>query len=193
MFSQKRKHSSKTCLYVCVCVCVCVYIYVYVYIYISRCIYCRICPNNCKTQCINFMLACLLAYLLTHSRTQSLTPCSRALVDKLSGFQLVKKFPPIYGTRGFITAVTRAHTNLSLSSATSILSIPPTSHVLNIHLNIIIPSTSGSYKWPLSLRLYHKIPHKPLLSLIRTTCPAHLILDLITRTILGDVYRSLTL
>jgi len=34
--------------------------------------------------------------------------------EKLTGFQLVKKFPAFYGTRKFITAVTSAH-YLSLS------------------------------------------------------------------------------
>jgi len=36
------------------------------------------------------------------------TPCSRVLPEKLTGFQVVKKFPAFYGTRRFITAVTRA-------------------------------------------------------------------------------------
>ena len=35
-----------------------------------------------------------------------LTPWSRVLLEKLTGFQLVKKFPAFYGNRRFITAVT---------------------------------------------------------------------------------------
>jgi len=35
-----------------------------------------------------------------------LTPWSRVLIEKLTGFQLVKKFPAFYGTRRFITAFT---------------------------------------------------------------------------------------
>jgi hypothetical protein len=37
-----------------------------------------------------------------------LTPWSRVLLEKLAGRQLVKKFPAFYGTRRFITALTRA-------------------------------------------------------------------------------------
>jgi hypothetical protein len=37
-----------------------------------------------------------------------LTPWSRVLLEKLTGFQLVKKFPAFYGTRRFITAHTSA-------------------------------------------------------------------------------------
>jgi hypothetical protein len=47
------------------------------------------------------------AYLL-------LTPWSRVLLEKLTGHQLVKKFPAFYGTRRFITAFTTAR-HLSLS------------------------------------------------------------------------------
>ena len=37
-----------------------------------------------------------------------------------------------------------------------------------------------------------KTPYTPLLSPIRATCPSHFLLDLITRTILGERYRSLS-
>ena len=56
--------------------------------------------------------------------TYSLTPSSTALLDKLTGFQLVKKFPAFYVTRRFITAFTSAR-HLSLSWATLIQSIHP--------------------------------------------------------------------
>ena len=35
-----------------------------------------------------------------------LNECSRVLLEKLTGFQLVKNFPAFYGTRRFITAIT---------------------------------------------------------------------------------------
>jgi hypothetical protein len=39
--------------------------------------------------------------------TYLLTSCSTVL-KKLTGFQLVKEFPPFYGTRRFVTAFTSA-------------------------------------------------------------------------------------
>jgi len=51
-----------------------------------------------------------IAYLLTYL----LNPWSRVLLEKLTGLQLVKKFPAFYGTRMFITALTSA-SHLSLS------------------------------------------------------------------------------
>jgi len=73
-----------------------------------------------------------------------LIPCSRGL-DKLTGFQLVKKFPAFYGTRRFIPAFTSAR-HLSLPWATSIQSIPPhptswrSTFILSSHLRLGLPS-----------------------------------------------------
>ena len=60
-----------------------------------------------------------------------LTPWCRVLLEKLTGLQLVKKFPAFHGTRRFITALTSVR-HLSLS----------TSHLLDIRSNIIHPFTS---------------------------------------------------
>ena len=67
----------------------------------------------------------------------------------------------------------------------------PTSHLLEIHSNIIHPSTPRSPQWSPSLRFPHQDPIHPLSSPICAICPAHLILlDFITRTILGEEYKS---
>ena len=52
----------------------------------------------------------LLTYLLTYL----LIPRSRVLLEKVTGFQLVNKFPAFYGTRKFVTALTSSR-HLSLS------------------------------------------------------------------------------
>jgi len=56
----------------------------------------------------------LLTFKSLKSITYLLTPWSRVLLEKLTGFQLVNKFPAFYGTRRFITASTSAR-HLSLS------------------------------------------------------------------------------
>ena len=49
-----------------------------------------------------------------HLLTYLLTPWCRVLLEKLTGLQLVKKFPAFHGTRRFITALTSV-CHLSLS------------------------------------------------------------------------------
>jgi len=53
-----------------------------------------------------------------------LTPWCRVLLEKLTGLQLVKKFPAFHGIRRFITALTSVR-QLSLSWANPILSTYP--------------------------------------------------------------------
>ena len=112
--------------------------------------------------------------------TYSLTPRSRVLLEKLTGFQLVKKFPALYGTLKFTTAFTSAR-QLSLTWASSIQSIPP--HLTSWR-SILILSSHLRLRFPSGLLpsgFSTKTLHTPLLSPIRATCPAHLILlDLIT-------------
>ena len=77
--------------------------------------------------------------------TYLLTPWCRVLLEKLTGLQLVKKFPAFHGTRKFITTLTSIR-HLSLSWASPIQSIypHPTSWrsilILSTHLRLGLPS-----------------------------------------------------
>ena len=126
------------------------------------------------------------SYLLTYL----LTPRCRVLLEKLTGLQLVKKFPAFHGTRRFITALTSVR-HLSLSRASPIQSIytHPTSWrsvlILSTHLCLGLPSGLFPSGFP------YKTLYNPLSAQIHATCPVHLILlDFITRTILGEEYKS---
>ena len=69
----------------------------------------------------------------------------------------------------------------------------PTSHFLEIHLNIVLPSTPGSPKWFFPSGFPTKVLYTPVVSPIRATCSTNpFLLDFITRKILGEQYRSLS-
>ena len=92
-------------------------------------------------------------FILTHSYTlgniahwrQTYTPWCKVLLEKLTGLQLVKKFPAFHGTRRFITALTSVR-HLSLSWASPVQSVypHPTSWrsilILTTHQRLSLPS-----------------------------------------------------
>ena len=113
-----------------------------------------------------------LKFILTYLPTYLLTPWCRVLLEKLTGLQLVKKFPVFHGTRRFITAPTSVR-HLSLSRASPIQSIHPHTTswrsilILSTHLRLSLPS--------LSLRFPLQEPvHPPLLAHTRhMPSPSH--------------------
>ena len=114
------------------------------------------------------------------------------LRQKLTGFQLTKKFPAFYGTPNVHYSIHQCQPPVPILSQLDPVH-GPTSHFLKIHLNIILTSQSGSTKRSFPSGFPTKIPYTPLLSPIRATCPAHFILlDVISRTTLGEQYRSLS-
>ena len=95
--------------------------------------------------------------------TSILTPWCRVLLEKLTGLQLVKKFPAFHGARRFITVLTSVR-QLSLSWASPNQSIypHPTSWrsilILSTHLCLGLPSGLFPSGFP-TKTLYAPSPH----------------------------------
>jgi len=99
--------------------------------------------------------------------TYLLTPWCRVLLDKLTGLQLVKKFPAFHGIRRFITTLTSVR-YLSLSWASPIQSIYPHSTswryiiILSTHLRLGLPSGLFPSGFPIkSLHTPSQHPYAP--------------------------------
>ena len=86
---------------------------------------------------------------LAESSKEYSTPWCRVLLEKLTGLQLVKKFPAFHGTRRFITALTSVR-QLYLSWASPIQSIypHPTSWKSILILSPIYASVSPAVSFP---------------------------------------------
>ena len=103
-------------------------------------------------------------YLFTYLLTYLLTPWSRVLLVKVTGSQIVNKFPAFYDTRRFLTAFTRAR-HLSLSWIISVRSVPP--HPTSWS-SVLIPSSYLRHCLPSSLfssRLPTKTLYTPFFSM----------------------------
>ena len=116
--------------------------------------------------------------LVPTSLSYSLSSWSRVLPQKLTGSQLITKFPAFYGTRRFITAFTSA-LHLSLSWARSVHAPPHSTSwrsivILSSHLRLGLPSRSLSLRFPHQNCVYicpvHHTCYMSRISLSSRTC-----------------------
>ena len=89
-------------------------------------------------------------YLLTHSMEQSLS-------WEANRFSATQEIPHILWNPKVHHRIHKCPTTVPILSHIDLVH-NPTSHFLKIHLNIILPSRTGSPKWFLSLRFPHQNP-----------------------------------
>ena len=128
-------------------------------------------------KCICHIVISGLSYLLTYTMVQS----SSWAANRFAASQEIPRIsrnPKVHY---------RTHTPpplVSILGQSNPVHIPR-SHLLEIHPNIVHPSTPRSPQWSLSLQFPHQDAIRPLSSPIRATCPAHrILLDFITLALL---------
>ena len=130
---------------------------------------------GCKAQVSNprpHLHQCILTYLVTYLLTYSIV---QSPSWEANWFAICQEIPRISRNAKVHYRTHKRPPAVSILGQPNPVNIT-TSHLLEIHPNIIHPSTPRSSQWTLSLRFPHQEPIHPLSLPIRATCPAHLII-----------------
>ena len=127
------------------------------------------CVNSLKHNILLKQIICMSMYI-----TYLLTPCSSVLLEKLTGFAANQEIPRILWNPKVHYRTHKRRPPFPIPNQLHPVPTTP-SQFLKIHLNIILPSTSWSPQWSLSLRFPHQNPvhTSPLLHTCNMPRPSH--------------------